>query len=458
MSLRFKNRIALFNTAAAAITTLLVFIVLYLVVYYSAYRHLDSDLRMEQEEVFAGIHWKGDSLILELLPERLEKEHSQAEVSPVFLQVVDSKGQLVFRSANLQDDHLLFADSLTSEIFINVDFAGNKIRQGQFPIINDTGKLLGHLVVGISREESVIILSNLLLTLCLAFPLMLLVFYLATSWAASHGIAPVHKLIDATGMISDNNISTRIPLPSRRDEIHQLATTINELLDRIEKSLTREKQITADISHELRTPITSIRGTLEVLIRKAREPKQYEEKIEHVIGEVDSMTTIIDQLLQLSRLDAGNLTMSKTDIKLKELLLIIKERWSLRLNEKNIVLQIDIPEGVTVHADHGFLLIILENLVSNAIKYSQPSQPIDCFWNAGESMFMIRDHGIGIPQDQIPYLFDRFYRTDSSRSSQVQGNGLGLAIAKNLAGLLQITIGVSSQTGTGTTFSLQFPS
>ncbi|MEI6435455.1 MAG: HAMP domain-containing sensor histidine kinase [Bacteroidota bacterium] len=458
MNLRFKNRIALFNTAAAAVTTLLVFIAVYLVVYITAYRHLDSDIRIEKTEVFTNISWKGDSLVLDMLPERLESEHRQAEVSPTFLQVVDAKGSLVFKSANLRYDHLLFADSLTEPLFFNIGFNGKLIRQGQFPIFNDQGHLLGQLDIGLPQVESTLILSNLKLTMSIIFPLMLMVFYFATSWAASRGLAPVHRLIRSTGMINDKNIRTRIPLPSRIDEIHQLGTTINSLLDRIEMSLTREKQITADISHELRTPLTSIRGALEVLIRKNREPRQYEEKIRHVIGDVDALNRIIDQLLQLSRMDAGNLTINYTSVILIQLLEKITLRWNQRLNEKNILLDTDVANDIAVRADPGFLEIILENLVSNAIKYGNDGMKIVCNWNQKENTLSIADNGQGISQEHLPYLFDRFYRADTSRNSEVKGNGLGLSIVKTLADLQGISLGVNSELSVGTTFTLQFKS
>jgi signal transduction histidine kinase len=458
MNLRFKNRIALYNTSVAAIATLLLFFVVYFVVYTTAYNHLDSDISLEKLEVSSGITWENDSLIVNLMSEWEEREHQQTEVSPVFMQVVNSNGQMLFRTSNLQKDHLVIADSLTHESFFNIEINGSQIRQGQFPIFNDSGKLLGQLDIGILLGESAMIFAKLRLTLCIAFPLMLLVFYLATSWAASRSIAPVQKLIQATGAISDDNLNTRLPLPSNKDEIYQLGTTINELLERIEKSFTREKQITADISHELRTPITGIRGALEVLIRKTREPQQYVEKIQEVIGEVDAINQIIDQLLQLSRLDAGHLTINKSTVGLSKLLTVIKGRWQQALKKKNIVLRTDIPSDVIVNADRGFLEIMLDNIISNAIKYGDGSEQILCSWSGESNKLSITDNGPGIPQDQIPYLFDRFYRTDASRSSEIKGNGLGLSIVKTLADSQQIAIGVSSQINSGTTFTLQFNS
>jgi two-component system heavy metal sensor histidine kinase CusS len=458
MNLLFRDRIALYNTAAAAVVTLLVFISVYIVVYISAYRHLDANISLEKEEVFNNVNWESDTLIVNMTSERLEIEHQQDEVSPTFLQIVDADGALIFRSANLRDGHLKFAQALTEPAFFNIEFNGKLIRQGQFPMINDKGKVLGQLAIGLPQVESVLILKNLRLTLFIAFPLVLIIFYLVTSWAASRGIAPVHQLIRETGRVSEYNISSRIPLPSRKDEIYLLGNTINDLLGRLEVSLTHEKQITADISHELRTPVTSIRGTLEVLIRKIREPHQYEEKIIQVIHQVDALNKIIDNLLQLSRLDAGNLTINKSPVELEFLLDKIKERWRPSLIEKNCLLLIRIDKDVRVNADAGFLEIMLENLISNAVKYGGKEQQIVCAWDEKGNKLSITDNGPGIPREQLPYLFNRFYRTDASRSSEVQGNGLGLSIVKTLADLQHIHITVQSEVNSGTTFTLHFNS
>ena len=124
--------------------------------------------------------------------------------------------------------------------------------------------------------------------------------------------------------------------------------------------------------------------------------------------------------------------------------------------ERNIVLKVDIPKEVTVLADNGFLEIIIENLIGNAVKYGMENDPVICGWNSALQTLSITNNGTIIPKEQLPYLFNRFYRTDDSRSSQVQGHGLGLSIAKNLADLQQITIGVTSEQGKGTTFTLDF--
>ncbi len=456
MKLSFRNRIALFTASAAAVTIGLIFMVVYGVVYFSAYNHLDADIQQEKEEVLNNLRWAGDSIIIEHMPEWEEKEHLQIEVNPVFLQVVQSRGKLRFRSSNLQNDILLFDPNLSSDAFFNSRIGDQRIRQGQFPLFNEHNVIIGHLTVGISQEESAIVLHNLRNTLWIAFPLLLFVLFLATAFAASRGIAPVKKLIQAASGISGTNINTRLPLPENRDEIYQLAATINELLQRVENGFQREKQFTADASHEIRTPLTAIRGTLEVLLRKQREPAQYEEKINRVIGEVDRLDAMLEQLLQLARLESGHVSVQRTPVDLQMLFRTLADKWQPRLQEKNMELQVQIPPATSVATDAALLNVVLDNLLGNAIKYGNIGGQIDCTWQPESAALVMRDNGPGIAAGQLPYLFDRFYRADNSRNIAIPGSGLGLSIAKKLADLLGIRLSVSSREGEGTTFVLGF--
>jgi signal transduction histidine kinase len=456
MNLHFKNRIALFNTAAAAITMLVVFAMVYAVVYITTYRHLDSNILEEKAELYSQISTVGDSLVFSLNAEWEELEHNRAEVDPIFLQMVDDQGTVIFHSRNLENDQLQFADSLTSELFFNVEFNGKKIRQGQFPIKTESGKIIGQLDIGISQVDSILILTNLRNTFFAAFPLMLLFFYVVTSLVASRSIAPVKQLIAYAEKMHYNNIDPRLPLPAHQDEIYQLTATINALLERIETGRNREKQITADISHELRTPLTSIKGTLEVLIRKTREPQQYEKKVLQVIHEVDSINHIINQLLYLARLDSGNISIVKKPVKLYDMMVTIKNRWRLQMENKQMIFQLDIPEDTVVQTDFGLLEMIIGNLVSNAVKYGHKQGQLVCYWQADAGILSMNDNGPGIPPEQLPYIFDRFYRADVPGSSAVQSTGLGLYIVKMLAGIQGIQIEVSSQVNQGTQFFLHF--
>ncbi|MDD3079543.1 MAG: HAMP domain-containing sensor histidine kinase [Paludibacter sp.] len=456
MKLYFKNRIALFNTLAAAITMLVVFAAVYAVVYITTYHYLDNNIREEKEELFSQITTTRDSLILGLNAEWEELEHNRAEVDPIFLQIVDNRGVVIFHSRNLENDQLQFADSLTNEQFFNVALNGKIIRQGQFPIKTRTGQIIGQLDIGVSQVDSMLILSNLRNTFFATFPLMLIFFYIVTSLVASRSIAPVKQLISYAEKMNYNNINPKLPLPVHQDEIYQLTATINALLERIEMGRNREKQITSDISHELWTPLTSIKGTLEVLIRKPRDPQKYQEKIVQVIQEVDDMNHTVNQLLYLARLDAGNINIIKKQVNLYDIMVVIRNRWNLQLQNKQMILQLEIPEDTMIQTDFGLLEIILGNLVGNAVKYGYNQGLLVCRWHAETGTLSISDNGPGIPQEHLPHIFERFYRVNVPESSSVQGTGLGLYMVKNLAEIQGINITVESKVNEGTQFDLHF--
>lgn len=455
MNLHFKNRIAIFNTIAVALITFIVFVIIYYVVSYSSYQHLDNDIKAEMEEVFSNINLEKDSILINKMPEWDEAEHQQIEVNPTFIQIVDNKGKTIFKSLNLQDDYLLFNPNNNKTTFYNTTINTQKIRQGQFPIIIQNQETVGYLSIGVSQEESSSVLHNLFLVLCFTYVVLVFILYIIMYYVASKAIKPVHQLIDSASEINESNISSRLPLPQNKDEIYKLATTFNELLSRIEDSMHQQKQFTADASHEMRTPLTIIKGTLEVLLRKQRTPEQYEQKINEVINQTDRLSFLFDQLLQLARAESNITLVKKENISLKkkiESLITVNN-----LLKKDNQLIYNIPANCVVIGDSVLLDSILENLISNAIKYNTPNGNVIFEWNEKSNSLLIKDEGIGISKEQLPYLFNRFYRADNSRSSTIQGNGLGLSIVKRLCELQHINISVESIENKGTTFTLQFP-
>lgn len=456
MTLKFKNRIALFNTLAVAFTTALVFLIIYIVVYSTAYAHLDDDILVEKEEVFSNLDWHRDSIIINKMPEWDEAEHSQVEVNPTFIQITDCNGKVIFRSSNLLKEQVLARPKQNQDIFYNGEISNQKIRLGQFPIKNNSGKDIGNLTIAISEQESFNILNNLIRVLLISFPLVLLIQFLTSSVAASKAIAPVHQLIRTASRIGDSNISTRLVLPVHKDELFELTKTINELLARIEASMIQQKQFTSDASHEIRTPLSAIRGTLEVLVRKQREPKVYEEKISGIIKEVDRLDTLLDQLLQLARVESNKAVARNETIILAEAILISVGKWEQLATDKAISLTVNVPDSVCITGDRIYLELILDNLLNNAIKYGKEHGNVFVNWDEETKTLAIQDDGIGISPEHLPHIFNRFYRADESRSSLVKGNGLGLSIAKKLADLQGIELVAESIPDIGSTFSLRF--
>lgn len=457
MKLRFKGRIALLNTIAGAFSALLVFMVIYFVVFKTSQDHLDADIRQEAAEVLPAITAQGDSLLISLLPEWEEREHQQLEVNPTFLQVIQLNGKRIYHSANLFGEHLSYDTTMRSPVFFKSEINGQPLRVGQFPILNKRREITGYLSVGVSRQESAMVLKNLRTILIISYPVLLLALFLTSSLTAAQSIQPVKQLIQAASGISDATIGERLPLPPHKDEIYFLAATINDLLQRIESGLNREKQFTSDASHELRTPLAGIKGTLEVLLRKQRDPAFYEEKLGKVLQEADRMDQLLDQLLQLARLESGNTAIELRKIPVAGFLREVMDVWREDLGEKHIRTEMEIPEEAQLVSDRGLLELITGNLVSNAVKYGKPEGVISLAWDDQASCLSISDDGPGIPEEELDKIFDRFYRSEESRRPGIKGSGLGLSIAKKTCDLLRIRIEAANKAGGGVIFSLYFP-
>lgn len=451
MKVSFKKSIALFNTIAVAITVAIVFVVIYLVARFSSFRHLDNEIRRAKIEILNSGHWEND--ITNNIFNSEGEAKGKVEVNPTFIQMVDEKDNLLFKSSNLKGNQLRYYPQKHSEYFYNMRLDGQRLRVGQFPVKNNNGKIFAYLILGISQQGSYYVLSNLLFTLSVIFPLVLLVMYVVIYVSASKAIAPVHRLIITASGISDSNIDTRLPLPAKEDELFQLATTINKLLDRIENSIKLQKQFTADASHEIKNPIAALKGNLEMLLRKKREPEELEAKIKEAIRQTNLLHQLVEQLLQLARTESRSV--KKEIVSLYLLATEAAKKWEKQLAENDVNLRISLPRNSSVLADHFLLTIIVDNLFSNAIKYGTSNGEIAIDWDERNKVLSISNQGNVIDKEQIPLLFNRFYRTDNSRNSKISGSGLGLAIVKQLADLQHIKLSVESLDGT-TTFHLHF--
>ncbi|MBB4803984.1 signal transduction histidine kinase [Flavobacterium nitrogenifigens] len=458
MRLSFKKRIATYNLFAIATLTAIAFVVIYSVVYYTSYKHLDDDITTEKVEVFSNLDWDDNQIIMNKMPEWEEAEHKQLEVNPTFIQIVDLNGNTIFKSVNLQENHFLFNPKNTKTVFYNAIINNQKIRQGQFPIFNNNHKIIGQLTIGVSQQESYNVLHNLMIILISTYVIILLILYFIMSFVASKAIEPIYQLIDSASQINYTNINARLPLPENQDEIHQLATTINQLLARLENSFYQQKQFTSDASHEMQTPLAAIKGIIEVLLRKPRTAEQYELKMKEVLNQTNRLSQLYDQLLLLARLESNVLKSNKKQIVLHTSIEKCINNHEVIVNENKVIINNTVPNEVLVLADTLLLEMILDNLISNAIKYNKTGGNIYISWDKSDRLLSIKDEGVGIEADKLQLIFNRFYRIDDSRNSQVPGNGIGLSIVKRICEVQNIFLSVDSIQNQGTTFQLQFPS
>jgi signal transduction histidine kinase len=245
-------------------------------------------------------------------------------------------------------------------------------------------------------------------------------------------------------------------MPQNRDELFVLSQTINNLLDRIETAVEREKQFTSDASHELRTPLTVIKGTLEVLIRKPRDAAEYEEKINFCVKEVNRLNHLVDQLLLLARFENQKQTLKIEKVYLNAIFLDIIARSSSTIQSKKINVTAEFFQDYYIETDSYLFSIIINNLISNALKYSNSddSLTIKIVHNGAKIECHIIDSGIGIPTEDLERIFNQFYRSKSSDHPEIKGTGLGLSIVRRLCSLLNITVAITSQENKGTTVIL----
>jgi heavy metal sensor kinase len=455
-----RNRIAAYFVLTAGILLGLVFLALYQVVQFSLYKHIDGDLELESIEVHKSIVVLSDQFIFANPYEWKEGEHGQAEVNPVFLQVVDTNGTVIRKSENLRDNQIPFDPHATKESFSNAILANEPVRIIQLPILSTQNRTLAYLSIAASSKQIDVVLADLSMVLLILYPICIAVMFGVSRKIAGRSIAPVHSVIATADRITRENLSLRIDLPRNKDELHLLASTVNHLLDRIENALVRERQFTSDVAHELRTPLAALKGTLEVLIRKERRPEEYEEKISSGISEVNRLSRLVDRLLMLARYESGTVKPVLAPVDVRELAGSVLQRLEPFVEAKKLQVRVDAGQAQFVRADRGMVEIMLENIVANAVKYSNGSGLVEIVTRQiGEATELrVTDHGIGMSQEQSRRIFDRFYRAEESRNSDIPGFGLGLAIVKSLADLQQVELSVESSPDAGTTVVMKFTS
>jgi heavy metal sensor kinase len=270
--------------------------------------------------------------------------------------------------------------------------------------------------------------------------------------------APVHNIVTLARNITAEDLSHRIEGIDSKDEIGELADTLNEMIARLDSSFQQIRQFSGDVAHELKTPLTALKGELEVALRKERSPEEYREILTSLLEDTNNLGKIIEDLLFLSRMDANSIPLSFTELSLDEVVLEVYESTLRMAQDKQITLALASIDAAEITGDAGLITRLLTNLMVNAIHYTPEGGKIELTVEASEKMIgvTLQDTGIGIPEEALPHIFDRFYRVDQSRSHETGGSGLGLAIVQKIAEIHNARIEVESWVGKGTTFKVNW--
>jgi len=276
---------------------------------------------------------------------------------------------------------------------------------------------------------------------------------------ARRSLRPVQAVTETADRIGAKSLSERIPLTGTGDEIDRLASTLNNMLERIEQHVRRVQQFTADASHELRSPLAALRGTAEVALSQPRTTDELRRVLEESIEHYDRLSRIAEDLLLLARADAGHEVARRERVRLDDAVANVVDLYTPLAQDRDIDLVLENRAEVSLQGDGGRLRQLLGNLVDNAIRFSNAGGwvGVSLTCDDGIAKITVADKGQGIPADHLPHVFDRFYRVDQARAAKHGGAGLGLPICRAIAEAHAGTIDVQSTSGRGTTVTVTIP-
>jgi heavy metal sensor kinase len=317
------------------------------------------------------------------------------------------------------------------------------------------------LQVGKTAEDVQRLRVLLVTTLLIALGLGLPAAALGGWWLAGRALAPVRAMTETARRIEAANLAERLPAAERRDELGQLAATVNSLLDRLQAAFQRERRFTADVSHDLRTPLALAKSTIGVALNRPRSAAELSAALAEVDGHIDRVTGLLDATLFLAHADAEQLQRDYVSVDLSELLTDLFETTvGYAREEHDQTLACDIAPGLVVHGDRDQLTRLFLNLLDNAMQYTLRGGEIRLTArpDGSRAVVTVQDSGVGIAAEDLPHVFDRFYRADKARASGTADHyGLGLSIAQAIARAHGGEITVSSTLGQGSKFTVSLP-
>ncbi len=285
------------------------------------------------------------------------------------------------------------------------------------------------------------------------------IFPLVGYRVARHGIRPVEEMAATASHITSTNLRERILPEGYPFELASLAGTFNQMLDRLEESFERISRFSADIAHDLRTPVNNIRGEAEVALARARSVDEYQDVLESCLEEAVRLSDLIGDLLFLARAESPLTHLRRERVDVAELLGGVREYYEASAADAGISITFAAAEPVIADLDRTLVQRAVGNLVSNAVEHTPPGGSVLLATNAEDDAIRIEvfDTGIGIPPEALPRVFDRFFRVDTSRSQASGGTGLGLAIVQSIVLLHGGNVEIASQPGQGTRVTLRMP-
>lgn len=326
--------------------------------------------------------------------------------------------------------------------------------------IEREGRFICYAQAGVLASELDRPLRHLLLWLAGCGGAALLLAWLGLDYVIHQWGAPLASLSETARKVNLGNLARqRLFAPADAPELAQLATAVNELLDRLETTHRSQQQFVADASHELRTPLTILLGEIDVALRRPRSPEEYTDVLHSSREEIERLSRLADNLLTLARADAGDALVRREPFDVAAVARDVCRQLTPLSEQRRVRLVCEAPEALMISGDAVALERVIFNLTENALRYTPPGEGATVRVTApdGEIVVEVADHGGGISAEHVPHLFERFYRVDKARSRAFGGAGLGLSIVKTFTEAHGGSVEVRSEVGRGSTFIVRLP-
>ncbi len=379
------------------------------------------------------------------------------------LRVVDDGGRALVASENFAQLQLPLTKTAVARALKKHTFyetfrrSGQRIRVVTRPVV-EYGRVLYLVQAAASLKEVDASAIRFLCFLLLLIPLTLVLARSVGWFLATTALEPVAVMVARTQQISSQRLEERVPVPGTGDELDQLATTFNEMLTRLERDFRRLRQFSAAASHELRTPLTVIRGELEVTLRRPRTPEEYQRTLRTQLKKSDELSAIVEELLLLAHHEATDGVVEWRPLDLSAVAQEVTGLWRGVAKTASVRLEVPAQKPLWVMGEQRLLERLAANLLDNAIRHTPPHGKVTMTSDCEEQMARLRIHdtGPGIPPEELPQLFDRFFRR-SSGSDGAHSTGLGLGLCRWIVEIHHGRLEVASTPGAGATFTAWFP-
>ncbi|MCR4739448.1 MAG: cell wall metabolism sensor histidine kinase WalK [Lachnospiraceae bacterium] len=381
--------------------------------------------------------------------------------------IINKDGELLYnsRESDQEGDHITIEDfdptDTGSKNYMTGDFYGyfDEEMLSVFSPINSDFRIMGYVVIHtpmsdiIKRRDDVLSIFYISLAIMFAFSLIILFVFTFTVFI------PIKRISIATKEYAAGNLDYKLEVKAR-DEIGEMADSLNYMAERLQMTEDDQKKFIANVSHDFRSPLTSIRGYLEAMVDGTIPEELHEKYIKIVLNETDRLTKLTNSLLTLNNLSTKGMMLDRSDFDINKVIKRTAETFEGICKEKKIRFKLVLTgTDMFVYADLGKIQQVLYNLIDNAIKFSDQNSTIKVeTTEKNETVFVsVKDNGIGIPGENIKHIFDRFYKSDSSRGKDKRGTGLGLSIVKEIITAHEENINVISTEGVGSEFIFTLP-